>query len=391
MQLGVLYIMINYIFDRSNILSVHADTETVLALESQVLKLSEPDQEYLQSRMMDDQTLFLLIDDSDTRAALWKIFFQDLCFLDIINKVIKNLLLLPEDLDSKKIKKITINCKLTPVLFRIARLRFWLADQHGFRIPAIAEFMPGRATLPTPQTPEGLGSNEQDKAVNQRCGIPYADTVDADCFALEGGRLWQPWESPQVTAVFFRQSQFQTFFRYLWDRSGINQATNAEDESAASEEAAAVDPEIPDCDIEHPMPSPSLSQLPERSNSIDWFMEMWDCGLGGMAMPAGDLVVVLFHGLKMRKFSLHSTDHRNVTEEENLHVWHLRNPGQNVLASLTEENVQDYPTSDLNRLKRRRKGLSEAVSDIAAWVDEQIFRLSTHVLTCSSTAQEEEY
>ncbi|OJZ79849.1 hypothetical protein ASPFODRAFT_148529, partial [Aspergillus luchuensis CBS 106.47] len=253
---------------------------------------------------------------------------------------------------------------------------------------------------------------EQDEAVNRRCGIPYADTVDADRFALEGGRLWQPWESPQVSAVFFRRSQFQTFFRYLWDGSGINQATNAEDESAASEEAAAVDPEIPDCDIEHPMPSPSLSQLPERSNSIDWFMEMWDCGLGGMAMPAGDLVVVvtipnheprrlslpndeflineLFHGLKMRKFSLHSTDHRNITEEENPHIWLLRNPGQNVQASLIEENVQDYTTSDGNQLKRRRKELSEAISDIAAWVDSQIFRLSTHALTYSWNVQEEE-
>ncbi|OJZ80417.1 hypothetical protein ASPFODRAFT_174569 [Aspergillus luchuensis CBS 106.47] len=304
------------------------------------------------------------------------------------------------------------NCS-TSVDDRMALWRhfFWLADQQGFQIPAIAEFAAGQASLPNPQSPEGLGSTEEDEAVNRRCGIPYADTVDADRFALEGGRLWQPWESPQVTAVFFRRSQFQTFFRYLWDGSGINQATNAEDESAASEEAAAVDPEIPDCEIEHPIPSPSLSQLPERSNSIDWFMEMWDCGLGGMAMPAGDLDVVvtipnheprrlalpndeslineLFHGLKMRKFSLHSTDHRNVTEEENLHVWHLRNPGQNVLANLTEENVQDYTTSDFNRLKRRRKGLSEAVSDIAAWVDEQIFRLSTHVLTCSLTAQEE--
>ncbi|KAI2928799.1 hypothetical protein CBS147321_10962 [Aspergillus niger] len=507
MQLGVLHTMVSLrcdepilsyletirtvwmdrIFDGSNTLPVHADAETVHALESQVPKLSEPDREYLRSRMMDDRTLFPSIYESDTRAALWErlkqidtpiptlgTFFQDLRFLGVASKVMKALLLPPEDLGSKKAKKITIDCELGTqhradgsVSLRETRLQvrrglhelwrfsfqygldmteiarrqphkrkkacssypvpncstsvdrmalwrhfFWLADQHGFRIPAIAEFMPRRVTLPTPQTPEGLGSTEQDEAVNRRCGIPYADTVDADRFALEGGRLWQPWESPQVSAVFFRRSQFQTFFRYLWDRSGINQATNAEDESAASEEAAAVDPEIPDCDIEHPMPSPSLSQLPERSNSIDWFMEMWDCGLGGMAMPAGDLVVVvtipnheprrlalpndeslineLFHGLKMRKFSLHSTDHRNVTEEENLHVWHLRNPGQNVLASLTEENVQDYTTSDRNRLKRRRKGLSEAITDIVAWVDEQIFRLSTHALTYSWNVQEEE-
>ncbi|OJZ80293.1 hypothetical protein ASPFODRAFT_53668 [Aspergillus luchuensis CBS 106.47] len=60
------------IFDGSNTLPVHADAETVLALESQVPKLSEPDREYLRSRMMDDRTLFPSIDESDTRAALWE-------------------------------------------------------------------------------------------------------------------------------------------------------------------------------------------------------------------------------------------------------------------------------------------------------------------------------
>ncbi|GKZ98645.1 hypothetical protein AnigIFM59636_005045 [Aspergillus niger] len=257
----------DHIFGGSDTLPVHADAETVLALESQVPKLSEPDREFLRSRMMDDRTLFPSIDDSDTRAALWErlkqidtpiptlgTFFQDLRYLGVASKVMKTLLLPPEDLGSKKAKKITIDCELgtqhradgsvslretrlqvrrglhelwrfsfqygldmTEVARRQPRKRkkacssyfvpncstsvddrmalwrhfFWLADQHGFRIPAIAEFMPGRVTLPTPQTPEGLGSTEQDEAVNRRCGIPYADTVDADRFALEGGVVVQ--------------------------------------------------------------------------------------------------------------------------------------------------------------------------------------------------------
>ncbi|KAI3038328.1 hypothetical protein CBS147353_11910 [Aspergillus niger] len=273
-------VWMDHIFGGSDTLPVHADAETVLALESQVPKLSEPDRKYLRSRVMDDRTLFPSIDDSGTRAALWErlkqidtpiptlaTFFQDLRFLGVASKVMKALLLPSEDLGSKKTKKITIDCKLGAqhrtdgsVSLRETRLQvrrglhelwrfsfqygldmtevarrqphkrkkscssypvpncstsidrmalwrhfFWLADQHGFQIPAIAEFVPRRASLPTPQIPEGLGSTQQDDAVNRCCGIPYADTVDADRFALEGDRLWQPWESPQVTGYKCRR------------------------------------------------------------------------------------------------------------------------------------------------------------------------------------------
>ncbi|GKZ98598.1 hypothetical protein AnigIFM59636_004442 [Aspergillus niger] len=239
MQLGVLHTMVSLrcdepilsyletirtvwmdrIFDGNNTLPVHADAETVLALESLVPKLSEPDREYLRSRMMDDRTLFPSIDESDTRAALWErlkqintpiptlgTFFQDLRFLGVASKVMKVLLLPPEDLGSKKTKKITIDCELSAqhrtdasVSLRKTRLQvrrglhelwrfslqygldmtevarrqphmrkkscssypvpncstsvdrmalwrhfFWLADQQGFQIPAIAEFAPGQ-------------------------------------------------------------------------------------------------------------------------------------------------------------------------------------------------------------------------------------------------------
>ncbi|KAI2956738.1 hypothetical protein CBS147323_9155 [Aspergillus niger] len=271
MQLGVLHTMsilsyletistvwMDRIFDGSNILSVHADAETVLALESQVPKLSELDWEYLRSWVMDDRTLFLLIDDSGTRAVLWErlkqintlipilvMFFQDLRFLDITSKVMKDLLLPLEDLGSKKTKKIIIDCEL--VLWRHF---FWLADQHGFQIPAVAEFVSGQAFLPTPQTPEGLGSTEQDEA-------------------------------------------FQTFFRYLWDGAGINQATNAARESAATDGTAAVDQEMLNDELEHRMPSPSFSQILQISSPIDWSMAMWDCGMGSLEMPIGNLEVVV--------------------------------------------------------------------------------------------------
>ncbi|KAL7649375.1 hypothetical protein ACMYSQ_012216 [Aspergillus niger] len=422
MQLGVLHTMVSLrcdepilsyleairtvwmdrIFDGSNTLPVHADAETVLALESQVPKLSEPDREYLRSRMMDDRTLFPSIDDSDTRAALWErlkqidtpiptlgTFFQDLRFLGVASKVMKALLLPPEDLGSKKTKKITIDCEL-------------------------AEFVPGQASLPTPQTPEGLGSTEQDEAVNRRCGIPYADTVDADRFALEGNRLWQPWESPHVTAVFFRRSQFQIFFRYLWDGTGINQATNAARESAATDGTAAVDQEMLNDELEHRMPSPSFSQILQISSPIDWSMAMWDCGMGSLEMPIGNLEVVVtipnhnprpislpcdemiinnfFNGLKERRFVIHSLDYHTVSAESGLYLWHLRYPWERVQAILTEENVQEYTASDGNRLKRRRREIAEAIDDIAAWVDEQILKLSVPAPpSWEWNVQEEEY
>ncbi|RDH26105.1 hypothetical protein BDQ94DRAFT_176744 [Aspergillus welwitschiae] len=277
---------------------------------------------------------------------------------------------------------------------------FWLADQHGFQIPAIAEFVPRRASLPTPQIPEGLGSTQQDDAVNRRCGIPYADTVDADRFALEGDRLWQPWESPQVTGVFFRRSQFQTFFRYLWGGNGINQATNAADESAATEEAVAVDQELPHRHLEHRMPSPSFSPTFQISCPADddWVMTMWDHGIVPLEMPAGNLEVVItiaghdlkrislpndeliinnfFNGLKERRFVIHSLDYHTVSAEPSFYLWHLRYPWERVQAILTEENVEEYTASDENQRKRRRTGIAEAIDDIAAWVDEQILNLS---------------
>ncbi|GAA93248.1 hypothetical protein AKAW_11360 [Aspergillus luchuensis IFO 4308] len=395
-------VWMDHIFGGSDTLPVHADAETVLALESQVPKLSEPDREYLRSRMMGSRTLFPLIDDSDTRAALWErlkqidtpiptlgTFFQDLRFLGVASKVMKVLLLPLEDLGSKKTKKVSIDCELCAqhridgsVSLRETRLQ----------TPVIAEFGPGRASLPTPQTPEGLGSTEHDEAVNRRCGIPYADTVDADRFALEGNRLWQPWESPHVTTVFFRRSQFQTFFRYLWDGSGINQATNTARESAATDGTAAIDQEIMNHELEHRMPSPSFSRILQISSPIDWSMAMWDCGMGSLEMPTGNLEVVVtipnhnprrislpsdeitinkfFDELKLRRFVIYSLNYHRVSGEPSFYIWHLTHPWETVQAKLTEENVQEYTASDGNRLKRRRRGIAETIDDIAAWVDE---------------------
>ncbi|OJZ79789.1 hypothetical protein ASPFODRAFT_148620 [Aspergillus luchuensis CBS 106.47] len=306
------------------------------------------------------------------------------------------------------------NCSTSVDRMALWRHFFWLADQQGFQIPAIAEFAPGQASLPNPQTPEGLGSTEQDEAVNRRCGIPYADTVDADRFALEGNRLWQPWEAPQVTTVFFRQSQFQTFFRYLWDGTGINQATNAARESAATDGTAAVDQEMSNHGSEHRMPSPSFSQILQISSPIDWSMAMWDGGMGSLEMPTGNLEVVVtipnhnprrislpsdeiiinnfFNGLKERGFVIHSLDYHTVSAEPSLYIWHLRHPWERVQAILTEENVQEYTASDGNRLKRGRRGIAETIDDIAAWVDEQILKLSVSAsYPWDWNVQEEEY
>lgn len=38
--------------------------------------------------------------------------------------------------------------------------------------------------------------------------------------------------------------------------------------------------------------------------------------------------------------------------------------------------MHEYTASDGSRLKRRRMGIAEAIDDIAAWVDEQILKLS---------------
>ncbi|KAL7649268.1 hypothetical protein ACMYSQ_012379, partial [Aspergillus niger] len=213
--------------------------------------------------------------------------------------------------------------------------------------------------------------------------------------------------------VFFRRSQFQTFFRYLWDGTGINQATNAARESAATDGTAAIDQEIMNHELEHRMPSPSFSRILQISSPIDWSMAMWDCGMGSLEMPTGNLEVVVtipnhnprrislpsdeitinnfFDELKLRRFVIYSLNYHRVSGEPSFYIWHLKHPWETVQAKLTKENVQEYTASDGNRLKRRR-GIAETIDDIAAWVDEQILKLSVPAsYPWNWNVQEEEY
>ncbi|KAF9890700.1 hypothetical protein FE257_005566 [Aspergillus nanangensis] len=74
----------------------------------------------------------------------------------------------------------------------VLRHFFWLAQQEGFTVPSLPNPEPQPMSLPTPQSRESLQNTDCDETVTRRRGIPYIDMVDADRFALEKDRLWEP-------------------------------------------------------------------------------------------------------------------------------------------------------------------------------------------------------
>lgn len=466
-----------------NTLAVHANAETVLALESRVPQRSEEDAESLRPLIEYDWTLFPSLRDPRERKELWErlkqidvpiptlgTFFQDLRFLGVARKVLKTLLL-PSGERGSKARKATIDGELgerhridastslqeerrhlrqgllelwrfsfqyglemtgvarrqprknakhssfdplqngSPGVDRTALWRhlLWLADQHGFQIVAPAGLAPMRMSLPISHVPDDP-ERAEDEPVSRRCGIPFTDTVDADRCALEGDRLWHPAETRRITAGFIRQTQFRTFFGYLWDGGIKNQSGPATDRAAAMPAAATVDQEMWDRGSDRRTRSPSFSQWLQISSPASWSMAFWECGLGPLDTPASHLAVTVtlphreprrmslpndeplinhfFDGLKLRRFSLYDSCNHSMSRVPNVYLWHQECPWETVHAKLTEGDVQDYTTSDENRQKRRRKGLAEAVDEIAAWVDEQAHRLSTPY---TGDVSEEEY
>ncbi|GIJ92781.1 hypothetical protein Asppvi_003773, partial [Aspergillus pseudoviridinutans] len=102
---GIRRMWVERIFGGNVTLAVHADVETVQALESRVPKVSDEDLGFLEGKMV-KQTLFPSIEDPKTREDIWqrlqlidapiltlRTFFQDIRFLGVARKVMQTLLL----------------------------------------------------------------------------------------------------------------------------------------------------------------------------------------------------------------------------------------------------------------------------------------------------------
>ncbi|GIJ92782.1 hypothetical protein Asppvi_003774, partial [Aspergillus pseudoviridinutans] len=294
----------------------------------------------------------------------------------------------------------------------LGRHFFWLADQQGFTVPTVTGLEARAAPLPALHARGDTENTNQDEPVHGRCGIPFVDTVDEDRLALAQDRLGEPWDGRLITAEFVRRSQFHAFFGYLRGANVNNQTGRFANTSAATNEAEIADQEM----IDHgagdgsrsPGPSPSL----HIASPPDWSTLFSDIGLVSLDMVPSNLevnVIIPRHepkrislpndaalinpfldGLKLRRFSFYASNNRPISKDEDFHMWHRRNPLEILQARLTEESVQEYTTSEENRLKRRRKGVSETLDEVAAWVEQQRVRMSTDATPFFWNIQDEE-
>ncbi|KAH1968439.1 hypothetical protein KXV92_008695, partial [Aspergillus fumigatus] len=233
--------------------------------------------------------------------------------------------------------------------------------------PTIAGLEPHAISLPTPQAREGVEIANQDEPVHGRCGIPYADTVDADRLALADDRLQEPWGGQGVTAGFLRRSQFHAFFGYLVQANWNNQTTPFTNNSAPTNAAEVVDEEMIDQAMDDGTLSPRLSPGLHTGSPPDWSTFLSDIGLASLDMVSSNLevnVIIPRHepkrislpndaasinsfldGLKQRRFSFYVDNNRPIFEDD-VYMWHRRNPLEILHARLTEESVREYTTSE---------------------------------------------
>jgi hypothetical protein len=94
---------------------------------------------------------------------------------------------------------------------------YTLIRTRGFRPPATDESSFATSELPSPRPCEYPEDSSEEIEVAKRCGKPYANTVEADRFALSAESLQQSQTPVRVTAGFLRQSVFKAFFSYLLD------------------------------------------------------------------------------------------------------------------------------------------------------------------------------
>ncbi|OJJ78803.1 uncharacterized protein ASPGLDRAFT_53312, partial [Aspergillus glaucus CBS 516.65] len=90
---------------------------------------------------------------------------------------------------------------------------FWLANHYGFTVPNDSPVERLEIECTPGDHPEELGSDEP---LSRRSGKPFADSVDADRFALSSLGLQRQWKDDQgVTLGLVRGWMFRAFFSHL--------------------------------------------------------------------------------------------------------------------------------------------------------------------------------
>ena len=275
---------------------------------------------------------------------------------------------------------------------------FCLAVQEGFNIPVYAKPELDPVLQQAPEPPNDSGSG-QDEPVSRRSGRPFADTVDADCFALSKEVLGQTWETRQVTAGFIRQSQFRAFFRHLDEVIETDQPANlSEIPTTATATDVPIGPTGDDA-IMHSVTSnntdsPGLPRLSciDNPGLFDFDFETF-CNVRpptkfqvqvfipghepkDVSMPNEESTINEFYeGLKTRHFGFYWQQNRGISADTDFYDWHNRNQFSTLEAKLSTDSVRVYETLAENTSKRRRRELVDTLNEIAKWVDEQNERM----------------
>lgn len=287
----------------------------------------------------------------------------------------------------------------TPDRGSLWRHLFWLAVEEGFNIPAHAEPEFNPILREAPEPPDDSEGNGQDEPVSRRSGRPFANTADADCFALSKEVLGQTWEMRKITAGFIRQSQFRAFFRHLHEDLEIDRPA---DLPGIPTSATAIDvpvgsigddvmmhnttgdttqsPDLPSLDC---LDGPGLFDFdfesfcnvrPPTKFSVQVFIPGHEPK--DISMPNEESTIKQFYeGLRARQFGFYWQQNRGVSADTDFYDWHNKNRFSTLEAKLSVDSVQEYESSAGNNSKRRRRELADVLKEIGNWVDEQIDRM----------------
>ena len=92
---------------------------------------------------------------------------------------------------------------------------FGVMRARGFQPPSSMTQSPPMVELPSPVPCDYPEETTEEIDAAKRCGKPFADTMEADWFALSAESLQQHWAVTRVSANFLRRWLFKAFFSYL--------------------------------------------------------------------------------------------------------------------------------------------------------------------------------
>lgn len=292
----------------------------------------------------------------------------------------------------------------TPDRLNLWQHLFWLASESRFHTPSVNGTSGHLAELPPLIPCDYPESVEEELPVERRCGKPYADSVDADRFALSREALERPREESRVTSGFAQRSVFLAFFRYLKDDSesrsfsGDSPEDNNTSETEFFTGVLHLDEMIPSsftAPQDHTMPSPPVLATPQfdpmlESPALDFQPTCFTMifVLPGEPEKVAELpndqpsLNTFFEELRKQNFYIYSPDNpaRGINHRECYSIY-FKNPLLKLHAEFVGEEsfitmlYQPVGESGTTGRKRRRRDDFFGIGEAKRWLDERLNRL----------------